>query len=297
MLDVTPVHTWYRMSAPSSGYGFDDGSLTFFEHRDYIEEAMVLADAAVDFSEFDAVYVTPSADTVLTFGAAFDAYAGTGISVDGTEIRNAVTFGEWIRTALPNYGALSLVHETGHLLGLPDLYDLSDTGWPQTHRFAGAWDPMGELWPGGHFIAWHKEKLGWISESQILCLNDPGVTDVALTQLSSSGGLKAVVVPTGASTALVAELRTADGLDANLCDEGVLVYRVDTSVLTGAGPITVVSPNDGADPATILDCSLLYDAPLDLGPGESPTYTDPSGVSFRVLTTGASSYTVRVTVP
>ena len=50
-----------------------------------------------------------------------------------------------------------------------------------------------------------------------------------------------MVVPLTETTALVVESRRKLGYDFRLSKEGVLVYKVDTSVPTGEGPIVVGS--------------------------------------------------------
>jgi hypothetical protein len=47
-----------------------------------------------------------------------------------------------------------MMHETGHLFGLLDLYDFGTSVFPTFHRFVGGWDPMGWLQFGSSFSAW-----------------------------------------------------------------------------------------------------------------------------------------------
>ncbi len=294
-LNVTRHVPWLRMSQPSTTYGWADSSVTFDEQRDYIEEAVLLANAAVDFRAFDMVFVTAAAGSGLGFSPAYHAFAGTGINVDGTEVRFGATFGEDVRSIRPNYGAMTLVHETGHVFGLPDLYDYTETVYPQWLKHFGGWDPMSALHPGGHLSAWHKQKLGWITSDQMRCITQNGQNEIALTPMSVGGGLKAAVIPTGAGTAIVAEYRTDHGLDTNLCDHGVLIYTVDTSVAIGMGAMRVISPNAAANISLVDQCGPLYDAPFDIGAGEISTYDSGAGVRIEVLSVGTSSAEIRVT--
>ena len=130
-LDVNPVHRWFRMARSSRDYGIQN------------------------------VYVVAAHGSALQRSPAFHAMPGDGISADGVEIRHSATFGEDVREASPQrYGSNVVVHETGHLLGLPDLYDGAATDYSRVFRFAGEWDAMGSTNTGAHFLAWHKWKLG-----------------------------------------------------------------------------------------------------------------------------------------
>ncbi len=90
-----------------------------------------------------------------------------------------------------------------------------------------------------HDLAWHKWKLGWLDTSAIYCATS--TAEVVLTPISTSPGTKAIVVKIDADTALVAELRRQTGADSRLCDSGLLVYTVEASVASGAGPVQVHS--------------------------------------------------------
>ncbi|NHZ88308.1 hypothetical protein F2P45_04595 [Massilia sp. CCM 8733] len=57
--------------------------------------------------------------------------------------------------------------------------------------------------------------------------------------------MKAVLVPTGASTALMIESRRATGYDTGMAREGALVYLIDTAAGSGNGPIKVIGPAAG----------------------------------------------------
>ena len=293
-LNVTPLHAWFTMPQNSAAYGFGDG-LTFAEHRAYIADAIAVSDAAVDYSQYQIVYVVASKHSAIGYSPAFHAYSGSGVDADGIEIRHSATFGADIRNVRPNYGSHVLIHETGHLIGLPDLYEWGKPLY-EAIRFAGGWDMMSFVTPGAHFLAWHKRKLGWLDPDQVVCLGGSGTVEEILTPVAVEGGVKALVVPLGPSTAYVIESRRKIGQDARLCDEGVLIYSVDARVPNGAGPILLAAAHDGTDPEKIDACGPLYDAPFDLGAGEVASYTDAAaGITVDILAEIAGGYSVRVT--
>jgi M6 family metalloprotease-like protein len=295
-LDVTPIHRWFRMARGSRDYGIQNG-LTFGEHKDYVADAIAAADADVDFSRYRIVYVVAARGSALQRSPAFHAMPSDGISADGVEVRHAATFGEDVREVSPQrYGSNVLVHETGHLLGLPDLYDGTATDYSRVFRFAGEWDTMGSTSTGAHFLAWHKWKLGWIDQTQLTCLRGPGEVTATISPVAAAGGLKAVVVPTGPSTAFVIEARRRTGQDARLCEEGVLIYTVDALAHSGEGPVRVQPAQGARSPDLANSCGALYNAPFDRAAGEDAQFQNrAAGLTVDVLGSSRAGYRVRVT--
>jgi M6 family metalloprotease-like protein len=295
-LDVTPIHRWFRMARGSRDYGIQNG-LTFAEHKHYVADALAAADAEVDFSRYRIVYVVAARGSALLRSPAFHAVPGDGIAVDGVEVRHSATFGEDVReVSPPGYGSNVVVHETGHLLGLPDLYDGTATDYSRLFRFTGDWDAMSSTNTGAHFLAWHKWKLGWIDQTQLTCLHDPGEVTATISPAAAASGLKAVVVPTGPSTAFVIEARRRSGQDARLCEAGVLIYSVDALVHSGAGPIRVQPAQRDRNPELVESCGDLYNAPFDRAAGEDAHfYNRAAGLRVEVLGSNRSGYRVRVT--
>jgi M6 family metalloprotease-like protein len=256
-LRVAHQDSWYRMPRASSDYGFTDG-ITFEEHRTYILDAIAASDIDVDYSAYDAVYIVPSNEAAVPVASTFQARPGGGVLADGVEVRLAVTLGQDIRFDRQNYGANVLIHETGHLLGLPDLYEYDLAGF-ESLRLVGGWDVMSWVAPGAHFLLWHKLKLGWVEDDQVTCI-ESGKVARSITALEIRGGHKGVVVRTSPSTAYVIELRRRIGQDAHLCDGGVLIYTVDATVPTGEGPIVVRYVDPDSDPEQLAQCGPRYDA-------------------------------------
>ena len=123
-IDVAPLLRWLVLPHPISYYA---GGRSDEVARD----AVALVDAEVDFSGIDALYLVPARAAQLgTLGVAIYEHP---IAVDGTRIRGEA----WLMTdGDPSGNVPYAVHETGHLLGLPDLYVLGSPG--SFHR----WDAM-----------------------------------------------------------------------------------------------------------------------------------------------------------
>jgi M6 family metalloprotease-like protein len=293
-LDVAPIWHWFRMPHGLSGYDLADG-ISWQEHHHYISSAVAAADNDVDFSRYQVVYVVAPKSSGVERSPAFHAYSGSGIEADGNELRAGATFFDDTRFS-PGYAANVLIHETGHILGLPDLYDVPNPAYWTAFRFAGSWDTMSWNDPGAHFLAWNKWKLGWLDPSQLTCLDGPGEITTTITPLASPGGLKAVVLRMGPSAAYVVEARRRIGEDSGLCETGVLVYSVDASARSGYGPVRVRAAQRDTSSELVNRCGPLYNAPFDHAQGEVSTFQDANaGFSVRVLSAGANGYRVRVT--
>ena len=292
--DATPVKRWYRMPRRVGSYNLADG-ISWPEHYDYIGDAVRAADADFDFSPYQIVYVVAPKGSGIERSPAFHAYAGSGIQADGNELRAGATFFEDTRFNA-RYAGNVLIHETGHILGLPDLYDVPDPVYWRLFRFAGGWDMMSWNDPGAHFLAWNKWKLGWLDSSQLTCLDGPGELTTTITPLERAGGLKAVVVPMSATSTYVIEARKKIGEDEGLCETGVLVYSVDSVTRGGYGPIRVRAAQRDTSSDLVNRCGPLYNAPFDKAKGEVATFEDQTaGFSVRVLSSGANGYRVTVT--
>ncbi|MEK6275142.1 MAG: M6 family metalloprotease domain-containing protein [Actinomycetota bacterium] len=293
-LDATPANSWFRMPHNIGSYGLRDG-ISWPEHHDYIADAVSAADGAVDFSGYDVIYVVAAKGTSIERSPAFHSYPGFGIHADGNELRHGATFFEDTRSDA-RYAANVLIHETGHLLGLPDLYDVPDPTFWRLFRFAGGWDMMSWNDPGGHFLAWQKWKLGWLEPSQLTCLSGPGELTTTITPLERAGGLKAIVVPTGLSSAYLIEARRRIGQDSRLCDEGILVYSVDAAVRSGYGPVRVRAAQPDGNGDAFNRCGPLYNATFDKASGEVARFVDDAaGLTIVVLSSSAKGYRVKVT--
>jgi M6 family metalloprotease-like protein len=277
---LEPHFVWLRLSQPSSHYG--EGIRTYEGHLEFIQEAVTLADAEVDFSTADSVVVmVPPEATAVGHGPAFGAVPGQGYTADGKTFANGVTSGADVLV----WGFLWLNHESGHTLGLPDLYayQYDSANYDDQHRYVGGFGLMGYIsGRAPEYFAFERWQLGWLDDAQIFCQTQ-GEQTVTITPIELANGVKAVVIPVGASKVVVVESRRPVGYDANLVKSGALVYTVDTSIYSGEGPL-VVYPIMDNDP---------YRDQSPLAEGESVTV---DGVTVTVLESTDAGDTVQVTV-
>lgn len=277
---LEPHFVWLRLSQPSAHYG--EAIRSYEGHLEFIQEAVNLADADVDFSTVDSVVVmVPPEATNVGYGPAFGANAGEGYQADGKTFANGVTSG----ADLNSWGFLWLNHETGHTMGLPDLYAYQSDGinYDDIHRFVGGFGLMGYIdGEAPEFFAFERWQLGWLDDTQILCQPD-GEQTVTLSALELQGDIKAVMIPVSQNKVVVVESRRSVGYDADLPKTGALVYTVDTSIYSGEGTL-VVYPILENDP-------YRYNSPLAVG--ESVTV---DGVTVTVLEATDQGDTVQVTV-
>jgi M6 family metalloprotease-like protein len=233
---LEPYFVWLRLGQLSSHYG--EGIRTYAGHLEFIQEAVNLADANVDFSEADSVLVmVPPQASAVEYGPAFGANASEGYIADGKTFENGVTSG----ADLPSWGFLWLNHETSHIMSLPDLYayDYDLSTYEDQHRFVGGFSLMGYIdGRAPEFFAFERWQLGWLDDEQIFCqkTRDERVT---LSAIELAGGIKAVMVPISSSKAVVVESRRAIGYDRNMLKVGALVYTVNADIFSGEGPIVV----------------------------------------------------------
>jgi M6 family metalloprotease-like protein len=207
-------------------------------------------------------------------------------------------------------------HEAGHLLGLPDLYDLTGQIDP-SNNFLGYWEIMalGEWNPNNgnplqprpgtypsHHSIWSKIQLGFVPSSRVAVVQPGQSANLTLQNLeSSTSGDQSIKIPIAANqdgslTYYLAEMRAKIGtydqylpFPSDYPGAGILIYKVNESIPAGHGSIRLVDAHPGGD---------LNDAPF--GPCSSPcvsnnTFWDQANfVKVIVTTTSATSYSVLV---
>ena len=250
---------WRRLSKRSTNYDFEN----FESQRSFIHDAASLfRPAEIRFSDYQMVFVvTPKTATHFKYSPAFNAPVHEGTVVQGHEIRLGVTFGQDSHTN--RY--INLVHEVGHLFGLPDLYPTDGGG--AFNSKIGCWSIMSDIFHSVSFLGWHRHKNGWLPASRatyIRTLSAPWYGTIS--PLSGSYGLSMVVLPIDdpdhPSKVFVIELaQPVLGTNKQYWGEGVLVYTVDATVESGQSPVILIPRRDSDS----SDYGYLYEAPFDVG--------------------------------
>lgn len=236
---------WVR-AANGAGYytGDCDGSHGMGSYpqnaQKLVEEAVDLADASVDFSEFD-----NNGDG--TVDGLFVIHAGTGYEESGNDCeihshqwsissryRDGVRISPY--SIEPEESAsqnrLSAIgvycHEFGHVLGLPDMYDTD-----YSSEGVGYWELMGSGSYNGtsqtpaHMSAWSKAKLGWMSITNVT----GNLTDVSFPALAFNPVAYRLWKHGATGTQYwIVENRQRMGFDAALPGDGLLIWHIDESV-------------------------------------------------------------------
>lgn len=252
LLNVEGVVTpWIRLKKPAQYYlpAREFGWSKFGRVADLREEALRAADRYLDFAQFDndgpdgkpnsgdddgfvdfvaLVYALPCpgdsrAGGIWPHRAAMPPFETSSIGADGKPIRIA----DYV--VLPAVDPVScgplhigvLAHETGHALGLPDLYDYDG---PSVG--IGSWGLMGT---GSHAAqhspahpgAWEKEQLGWVKVAWLNASDtsftfQPVQVDRTVYRFDGDDGEYILI-----------ENRQRTGSDRFLPGRGLLVWEVD----------------------------------------------------------------------
>ncbi|KAG7373365.1 M6 family metalloprotease domain containing protein [Nitzschia inconspicua] len=120
-----------------------------------------------------------------------------------------------------------IAHETGHYLGLPDLYDTNGggRGIGQYGLMANSWGWDGsQYWPP-HLSGWSKFVLGWISAT----VPDEGINQVETTQNQHPNHPQLYIIQEGFPDGefLLVENRQRKGYDKNMAQGGILIWHID----------------------------------------------------------------------
>jgi M6 family metalloprotease-like protein len=282
---------WRRMPHPSTAYSFQ----TFETHRTYFTDAASLFSSSevqdVTFSDYTFVLLVAPPTAGFPLSPAFNASPGNGASSSSGEIRLGVTFG----TDSYTNRYINLVHEVGHLFGLPDLYR---TGGGADTSEAGCWCIMSDIFHCVSFLGWHQHKNGWLNPSKKVYLSHNTMEwYTMLSPFSADGYLSMVVLPIDdalkPSKVMVIEVaQPVLGTNGLPWGEGILLYTVDARIPTGQSPVTVFPKKISTSPIYGHLHEALY-TPND--PVPPPPYMEgTTSITLNILEQRGSSYIIKI---
>jgi len=179
-------------------------------------------------------------------------------------------------------------HEWGHILGLPDLYDLDNT--PGTESWGlGAWSlmatgnyngPVGELGRSpAHLDAWSRIRLGFATPT----VPNTNLTGVSIPQIETTPTIYKLWTGGGISGQyFLVENREKTGFDSYLPGQGLLIYHIDPLMTSNRNQwIEGVNPYNTAHYMVALEqadsyYNLEHYTP-NQGDGGDPHYSDSAG--------------------
>ncbi|MFH1699899.1 MAG: M6 family metalloprotease domain-containing protein [Candidatus Zixiibacteriota bacterium] len=249
------VYGWY-----SSTLGHDDFT-SIFNAATLVGMAVNAADNDVDFSKYDndddgfveGVIVIHAGTGAEESGDLTDIHShcanlGQSILVDGVRVFRYTIQPEesYVTGSIIQIGVFC--HEWGHILGLPDLYDI-DEG--DDNEGVGRWSLMGSgnynnlSKSPSHFDAWSKYQLGWLDPIRVMQntsnVDIPAIEFNPVAYLLARDG-------SGTSEYFLIENRQKLGFDVGLMGAGIIIYHVDESRTSNRSdwhPLIFVEQADG----------------------------------------------------
>ncbi len=311
--DITPspASAWYLMPSTMTYYGVDSSASDNYLVRDALQAAY---NAGVSLASYQFAMVVHAGNDEAITRVTSDIHSYT---IPGFVFNPAPLTQIRISTSVmaENDPMGVYAHESGHLLGLPDLYDTTGQIDPGKN-FIGYWELMalGEwnpntgnplIQPGtfpSHMSAWSKIDLGFIPGSRVATVQSGESKNVTLENIElSTTGFQAVKIPIaynsdGSLTYYLVDMRAKQGtydqylpFPATYPNAGLFVYRVNESIPNGSGNVRLIDAHPGGD---------LSDAAF--GPCGAPcvsnnTFWDQANfVKIIVTTTTPTAYTVSV---
>ncbi len=216
---------------------------------DLVREAVDAAESAgTDFSQYDGdgdgevdvVMVIHSGRGEEESGDADDIWShrwalsagGNSVTYDGKLINDYIIQPEkYGATNITNIGVV--VHEFGHALGLPDLYDTNGATDGEGNgagdwcvMAAGTWNNSGKT--PAHMSAWCKEQMGWGTLSTL-----SSATSITGMDYWENAGEYYKIPLTGVNEYFLISNRQKLGWDAYIPGEGLDIWHISPSAITG----------------------------------------------------------------
>ena len=249
------VQGWHALTKGHDYYGSNDASGDDQWPGDLVYESVALTDGTVDFSVYDkdgdcyvdVVNIVHQGSGEEAGGPSTDIWSHRW-SISGAQYHGRSNYGAYTTNdACPAGGFIKIddyviqpetyrgqlhtvgvfVHEYGHALGLPDLYDTdySSNGVARWGVMAGgSWASTGGLQGETpvHFSAWSKYELGWVVPTLV-------TSTLVSEQIDQSATTSDVYKFLSGTEYFLVENRQQAGFDAGLVGSGLAIWHVDTA--------------------------------------------------------------------
>lgn len=222
--EFLPEDKWVQMGRSAASYNLPNNQPQQ-NNQQVVVDALALVDASVDFNLYDGVVV--SSTYFRSPGG------GQGFFGEEFKVKTGVAKGVSLEFGTAVASFTTLAHELGHsLFGLEDLYVFLNANRPSVPdpTPAGRWDMMSTS--NREFFGWNKLLNGWLGDTQMRCITNQSISYHYLERIDmASEKPKLTLINLAEGVTLGIETRYSG------YGNGVLVYKVDTRISHGDGPI------------------------------------------------------------
>ena len=224
--EIPTKNLWVKLTTSAKDYGILPNKPQQ-NNEIIVNDTFLLADQQIDFSKYDSVIIESGFSALTSVGQGF------GGQVFSTKTGNIN--GATLEIGQAAGSANIIAHELGHsIYGLEDLYVFLNSQRPSVPEPVpgGRWDVMSDASSLNEFFGWNKLLMGWIKDEEVRCVQNQSSSTHYLSDFSNSLGTKLLLinVKPGVTIAMESHNNYSSG-------QGLLVYKIDTNISHGDGPI------------------------------------------------------------
>jgi len=225
--EILEKSKWLSIEKSAESYGLTNPRPQQ-NNTEALKEILTKVDPSVNFDLYDGVIIETAR------------YAGRGVGQaflgQKFPTRNGTAKGVSLETAYAAGSFQTLAHELGHtLFGLEDLYVFLNDQRPSVPggpNPAGSWDMMSNS--SREFFGWSKFLSGWLENNQVRCITNQSPTTHYIESLDiQNSDPKLILINLQQGVTLAIEVRQL----LSSFPKGALVYKIDTRINHGDGPI------------------------------------------------------------